>query len=155
MIDEILYDTTILVYAYDESETEKRNICKPLVENVFNGGYKGVVSNQVLAELFSVLTTKMKIPLSKEDAEKVVNTFIESYNWTKINYDAGTVKVAMTTSKVNKTTFWDALIAETMKENGLVKIYTENEGDFKKIPGIKVINPIKENSRKLENEEND
>jgi predicted nucleic acid-binding protein len=30
-----------------------------------------------------------------------------------------------------------------MKENGINKIYTENEKDFKKIPGIKVINPLK------------
>jgi hypothetical protein len=30
-----------------------------------------------------------------------------------------------------------------MKENGIDTIITENEKDFKKIPGIKVINPFK------------
>ncbi|MBI2542995.1 MAG: PIN domain-containing protein [Candidatus Aenigmarchaeota archaeon] len=144
MNDELFYDTTILVYAYDESETEKGNICKSLVENVFSGESKGVISNQVLAELFSVLTTKMKIPLSKEVAESLVDKFVESSNWIRINYTEGTVKSAMSTSKVNKTEFWDSLIAETMKENGIETIYTENEKDFKKIPGIKVVNPFKE-----------
>lgn len=143
MSDEMLYDTTILVYAYDESETEKRAVCKPLVEAVFNGEVKGVVSNQILAELFSVLTTKMKTPLSKDDAENIVNTFIDSYNWIRINYNADTVKAAMSTSKVNKTSFWDSLIAETMREDGIYTIYTENEEDFRKIPGVKIVNPLK------------
>jgi predicted nucleic acid-binding protein len=30
-----------------------------------------------------------------------------------------------------------------MKENGVYIIFTENEKDFKKIKGIKVINPFK------------
>lgn len=49
----------------------------------------------------------------------------------------------MNTAINQKVDFWDALIAETMKENGIVKIYTENEQDFMKIPGIKVVNPLK------------
>ena len=36
--------------------------------------------------------------------------------------------------------YWDALIAATMKENKIFCIYTEN-GDFKSIPWLKVINP--------------
>ena len=143
MKDEIFFDTTILVYAHDITETTKRNICKPLIEGVFKGESLGVVSNQVLAELFSVLTTKMKVPLPKEVAEKIVLDFIESSSWNKINYDPDTVKIAMFTSKIHNTSFWDSLICETMKENGIDKIYTENEKDFKKIPGIKVINPLK------------
>ena len=143
MKDEIFFDTTILVYAHDITETTKRNICKPLIESVFKGESLGVVSNQVLAELFSVLTTKMKASLPKEVAEKIVLDFIESSSWNKINYDTNTVKIAMFTSKIHNTSFWDSLICETMKENGIDKIYTENEKNFKKIPGIKVINPLK------------
>ncbi len=42
------------------------------------------------------------------------------------------------------TPFWDALIAETMLENGVSTIYTENEKDFKKMRGINAINPFKQ-----------
>lgn len=96
-----------------------------------------------MAELFSVFTTKMKRPLDADIAEKIVQDFIDSGNWVKINYYERTVKIAMFTSKNFNASFWDTLIAETMKENGINKIYTENEDDFKKIPGIKVINPLK------------
>lgn len=68
---------------------------------------------------------------------------MKSVNWTKINYSADTLEQAMNTAINQKVDFWDALIAETMKENGIVKIYTENEQDFMKIPGIKVVNPLK------------
>lgn len=143
MNDEIFFDTTILVYAHDEFEPKKRQICKELSDEVFEGRKIGIVSNQVLAELFSVLTTKMRKPIDAGIAEKIVQNFIESENWIKINYDEKTVKVAMFTSRNNNTTFWDSLIAETMKENGITKIYTENEKDFKKISGIRIINPLK------------
>ncbi len=43
------------------SMNEKRKKCKRLVERVFNGFVKGVISNQVLAELFFVLTKKKGI----------------------------------------------------------------------------------------------
>ncbi len=143
MKDEVFFDTTILVYAYDESEPRKREICKKLVGAVFKGEKCGVISNQVLAELFSVLTKKMKMPLSKDIAEKIVEAFVESENWIRINYDQRTVKNAMYTSTNHNTSFWDALIAETMKENGINKIYTENDQDFRKIPGIRITNPLK------------
>lgn len=143
MNDEIFFDTTILVYAHDEFELKKRQICKKLVEEVFKGEKRGVVSNQVVAELFSVLSTKMRKPIDTSVVERIVQDFILSENWIKINYDEKIVKAAMFTSRNFNTSFWDALIAETMKENGINKIYTENEEDFKKIPGIKVINPLK------------
>jgi predicted nucleic acid-binding protein len=64
-------------------------------------------------------------------------------NWKKINYNENIIKKAINVTIEFKAKFWDAVIAETMKENEIVKIYTENEDDFKKIPGIKVINPFK------------
>ena len=42
--------------------------------------------------------------------------------------------------KLYRAPFWDALIAATMLEHGIDTIVTENERDFKKIPGITIIN---------------
>lgn len=141
MSDEIFYDTNILIYAYDKTQREKRRICKGLVAKVFEGKAIGVVSNQVLGELFEGLIGKLKV--HKEDAKSIVYGIIDSVNWRKINYNEETIRKAITIVVEFKAKFWDALIAETMKENGIVKIYTENEKDFKRIPGIKVINPLK------------
>lgn len=142
MNDKIFFDTSILIYAFDEYELRKKEVCEKLVKEVFDLQTNGIISNQVAAELFSVLTTKMRKPLSSENAEKIVRNFVDSEKWQKINYNIKTVKNAMFISKAFKTSFWDALIAETMKENGINKIITENIKDFKKIPGVKVINPF-------------
>ena len=50
---------------------------------------------------------------------------------------------AIETSILLKTNIWDTPIMETMKENNVYAIVTENEKDFKRIKGIKVINPFK------------
>jgi predicted nucleic acid-binding protein len=137
------FDTNILVYAYDISEEEKRVVCNKLLSQVFLSKLNGVVSAQVLAEVFYVLTKKVKNTLDAEESKKIIFNFLKSENWLKISYDENTLEKAINTSIDVKIDLWDALIAETMKENGINKIYTENEKDFKKIPGIKVINPLK------------
>jgi predicted nucleic acid-binding protein len=40
MKDEIFYGTNILIYAYDETEPEKRCVCKNLVEEMLKGKKK-------------------------------------------------------------------------------------------------------------------
>lgn len=142
MSDEVCFDTTILVYAYDESYREEREACKKLVGMVFSGELRGVVTNQILAELFNVLTKKIEKPLGTETSEIIVNSFIESDNWKKINYSHETVRKAINTTKKSKAHFWDCLIAETMKDNGIENLYTENEKDFRKIRGVTLINPV-------------
>jgi len=45
--------------------------------------------------------------------------------------------------RLHRVPFWDALIAACMLENGISTIVTENEADFKRIPGITTSNPFK------------
>jgi predicted nucleic acid-binding protein len=143
MKEKAMFDTNILVYAYDVSDPEKREKCKRLVEEVFSGERLGVVSNQILGELFVVLTEEIRNPLSAEEAGLIVDGIIESKNWAKVNYNSETVKRAIETSKKLNIHFWDTVIGETMLENNIFVIFTENEKDFNKIPKIKVINPLK------------
>ena len=39
--------------------------------------------------------------------------------------------------------FWDVLIAVTMRDSGVTRLYTENETDFRKIPWVEVLNPLR------------
>ena len=143
MKDEMVFDTNIIVYVYDASETDKQNKCRTFIEKVYNDEIVGVVSNQILGEVFKTLTVNIENPISVENAELVIENIVESDKWVKLTYDHETVKKAIGIVKLHKASFWDAVIGETMKENGIYKICTENEKDFKKIPGIKVINPLK------------
>jgi predicted nucleic acid-binding protein len=143
MRDNIFYDTNILVYAYDQSEKEKKYIAEKLVENVFNGQTNGTLSNQILSELFYVLTEKINKPLTKETAAKIIRKYVLSEKWEKVDYTNLTTLRAALNSSYHNSSFWDTLITETMKENGINMILTENEKDFGKMPGIKIINPFK------------
>src|SRR3989338_773120 len=142
MNGERFFDTNLLVYAFDETEKDKHLSAKKLVEEIHKGHAYGIVSNQVLAELFSVLTTKHRFKMAREDAEASVNSFIDSPHWRKINYTASTVSKAMRRSAEHGTPLWDALIVETMVENGVYTLLTEDANGFKDCP-VKVVNPFK------------
>lgn len=144
MNDNFFFDTSILVYAFDDTESTKHKIAKELVELVFENEKVGFVSNQVMAELFNVLTEKVAEPLSKSEATRLVSFFIDSPSWEKFDYNNITVKKALLTSTHYGVSVWDAIIAETVKEHGALEILTENEKDFAKIPGIKIRNPFKQ-----------
>ena len=76
-------------------------------------------------------------------AAKIIRKYVMSDKWKKVDYtNLTTLKAALSSSYFN-TPFWDTLIAETMRENGMIEILTENEKDFKAIPGIKAVNPFK------------
>ena len=141
MKDETFIDTNILVYAFDESEKQKRAKAKKIVSDATTGEMNAVVSNQVLAEFFMVVTTKIEEPISAANAKIIVDGIIDSLHWKKINYTSKTVSKAIEASITEKNHFWDALIKETILENRVYAIITENTKDFKS-GQIKVINPF-------------
>ncbi len=94
--------------------------------------------------MYNVLTKEMRLSFTSAEAMDIVKNFILSNKWAKVNYTQDTVLKAMITSSTYGSPFWDTLIAETAKENGVTTVLTENEKDFKKIPGIKIVNPFKQ-----------
>ncbi len=141
MNGERFLDTNVLIYVFDATDGQKHETAKQIVRDVTNGRVHGVVSNQVLAELFHVLTTKHRFKMDKTEVRDIVNGFIDSPHWRKINYTASTVSKAMKRAEENGTPLWDALIAETMAENGVYTLLTENAKDFEGGP-VKAVNPF-------------
>ena len=143
----LFFDTSVTVYAFDSSEVEKHSIALKLIEKAMNEG-NGVISSQVLLELYNVLTRFVTNPLPRKDVERIIKDFAGAFSWRKLDYSISTAMSAVETSARLKTGIWDTLITETMKENNVYTIITENEKDFKKIKGIKVINPFKKQAIK-------
>ena len=142
MEDRYFFDTNIIAYAFDRSERAKWETCRRLLREGFQGESSCFVSNQVLAELFIVLTAKVGRPLTREEAGAIVRSFVDSPVWKKLNYDHLTVSRAATDSDSTAASFWDLLIAETMRDAGVKRIYTENLGDFKKISWVEAVSPL-------------
>lgn len=135
-----LIDSNILVYAYDKSEKQKYAMAEKFMENAWNDS-NAIFSLQNLVEFYAVVTSKIEKPINKEKAKQIL---IDCYQGFEIiHYSYQTVIEAINIQNLHKIGFWDALIAATMEENSIEIIYTENEKDFKKIPWIKVKNPLK------------
>src|SRR3989344_948401 len=142
--DEIaLIDSNILIYAYEEEESEKKEEAIKLLAKAFANEVEYVVSVQNLAEFIAAYTSKGK----KELLEEATKGIAEHENFLKIYYDESTILNALNICKNSNTPFWDALIAATMLENNIHTIYTENTKDFA-IPGITAINPFAPHKKK-------
>jgi predicted nucleic acid-binding protein len=112
------------------------------VDDVWSGG-GGVVALQNLSEFFFAVTRKVQKPVPIVDAKTIVSDILRSSRWVVIDRNAETVVKAMDIVETTRAPFWDALIAACMVEHGIEVIITENEKDFKNIPGITVTNPFK------------
>ena len=135
-----LVDTNILVYASEKDESAKVQKAKEFINRCWKGEILFAVSSQNLGEFVHVSAKKAKLNL--EEAKTFTEFIVEFHGFQKISYNAGTVISAIEIANEFKTPFWDALLAATMKENGIFNIYTENVNDFK-MPWIKAVNPLK------------
>ncbi|HUF43195.1 MAG TPA: PIN domain-containing protein [Verrucomicrobiae bacterium] len=137
-----LIDTNILVHAYTVSDTGKHATALSIIEKVWQGE-SAATTLQNLCEMFSVITRKVARPVSASSATAIVEGILTAPQWTVIDRTPRTVLKAAELVRLYRAPFWDALIAACMLENGIEIVLTENERDFKRIPGITVVNPFK------------
>lgn len=134
-----LVDSNVLIYAYEKEESSKKIKAGELIGNCFHGNLHLAISNQNLVEFTSVITKKGK--LSFEQVKVEVEDIINFAGFIKINYSPETILSAIEIANEFKMSFWDSLLAATMRENGIFNIYTENAKDFK-MPWINAVNPF-------------
>ena len=134
-----LIDSNVLIYAYEREESIKKDKAKKLLKECLLGIRLFAISSQNLAEFVSVTTKKDK--LSTDEAKNFVIKMSQFEGFKKINYSAETIPLALDIVQQFKMPFWDALLAATMRENGIFNIYTENAKDFK-MPWINAVNPF-------------
>lgn len=142
MIDGVLIDSNILAYVFDQTEPEKQQVCKELIESCWDKNQKFVVSTQNLSEFYVTVTHKFENPVPKKTAKKFITDMIKFRNWKVISFDMNTVLSAIDINTKYGVHYWDAVLAATMKEHGVFSIYTEDR-HFSKIRWIETINPMK------------
>ncbi len=134
-----LADTNILVYNYDRADMKKHIIAKEILDSCWKKEIKLAVSSQNLSEFFSVTTRKSF--LSKKDAIEFVSDVIDFSGWMNLDFSHKTVLEACKISEEHNMSYWDSLLAATMKRNSILNLYTENKQDFK-VPWLNVVNPF-------------
>ena len=136
-------DANILVYAFDRSEGKKNRKAKQLLKKCFKGEVPLATSTQTLSEFFVTATKKIQKPITCGQANSIVRKIIDFRGFSILTIKPSTIVAAIDTHSKTKAHYWDALIAETMKENKMFHIYTENTNDFKRISEIKATNPLR------------
>lgn len=132
-------DTNILVYAYDSTAGAKRERAQRLLERLWQTG-DGVVSVQVLQELFVTVTRKVAHPLPTEEARAVV---ADMAAWQVVAPDAADVLEAIDGTLRWQVTFWDAMLLVAAKRAEVAVLWSEDLNDGQVYDGVSVRNPFR------------
>src|SRR5437773_1255317 len=84
--ENLLLDTNVLVYAFDNSEPVKRPGAQALLARLFGAG-RPLLSTQVISEFYWNVTRKITLPLTDAQALAEVNRFGAAAQVVPLTYD--------------------------------------------------------------------
>jgi predicted nucleic acid-binding protein len=138
MTGSAFFDTSVLVYAEDHGEPDKRAIAlKLLADHIASDDI--VLSAQVLNE-FYVNVRRLEQPL---DAAQALNALEQLAAFPVVPVTADLVVAAAAASERYQVSHWDALILETARAAGCTVVLSEDLNDGQDYGGIRVENPFK------------
>jgi len=141
-------DTNLLIYAHNIA-SEFHIEAKSFLEKVMNerdekGKLSVCVPVQVLLEFIHVITwQRLQSPLSLSQARQIVEDYVETgvtivhQRETQLRTFLDLLGMTTTRKKV-----FDVALAATLKDNGIVGLYTANVADFEDFDFLKVVNPL-------------
>ena len=134
-----LVDTNILVYAYDNSVPEKQSVAENLLDNLVLDD-RGLLTVQVLAEFYVVVTRRMRQPLTPEEAEVALLELAESFQVCDLT--TAIVLEAARGVRQYSLSYWDAQIWASAKLNQVPVILTEDQPSASVIEGVRFVDPF-------------
>jgi predicted nucleic acid-binding protein len=118
----VFIDTNVLVYAHDARDERKRDTARELILHHLETGDLRV-STQVLAEFYSVVTTKGDLLMPARAATWIIEQLPSSV---VVAPGHGTICAAARLAVGSDLSLWDALILETASEAGAAVLLTED-----------------------------
>jgi predicted nucleic acid-binding protein len=131
-------DTNVLVYVHDLSAGEKCLRAQELTRELWDS-QNGVVSTQVLQELYFALRRRLKTPMSVADAGEILRDYFE---WeVVINHREAILRATEMEARF-KISFWDGLILQAAERAGATVLYTEELSHGQMYGPVQVVNPF-------------
>ncbi len=137
MTEPIFVDTNVWVYAVDGADPAKRERALEAIAPA--PGRDLVVSTQVLTEFYVVVTRKLAVPVSMEDAEAMVRQLSVL---PVVAIDASLVVSAIAGSREWQISIWDALILRAAAVAGCRRLLSEDLADGTTYGSVVVENPF-------------
>jgi predicted nucleic acid-binding protein len=138
MSDRRFVDTNILVYAQDLSSGAKCLRAQELIRELWELR-AGVISTQVLQELYIALRRKLKLPMSAAQAGDVLRDYFE---WDVVVNGRESVIRAIELESRYKISFWDGLVLQAAEKADVRIVYSEDLSHGSSYAGITVLNPF-------------
>ena len=136
MSGRVFLDSNILVYAQDGGSADKQQRSREIIARLGHSG-DGVISTQVMQELFVSVTRKLGVsPLAAKAVLKTFSVF------EIVNAGPALIHEAIDCSVLNAISFWDALIVAAAASAGCGILFTEDLSHGQIIMGVKVQNPL-------------
>jgi predicted nucleic acid-binding protein len=138
MSDRIFVDTNILVYAHDADAGEKHAAAAQAVAELWE--YRnGILSTQVLQELYVTLTRKMASPVTGNVVRRLIRNYL---TWELVLNDGAIILHAGEIGENYQLSFWDGLIVAAAYSKNAATILTEDMNHGQVVEGIRIENPF-------------
>jgi predicted nucleic acid-binding protein len=131
-------DTNVLVYAEDRDAGHKHEIARDLIVDLWQSR-DGVLSVQVLQELYVTLTRKVRRSLAPARAAEVVREYLA---WRIVDNDSNLLVAAMALAHKGSISFWDALVVEAAGAAGCDRLYSEDLNSGQRFGPVEIVNPF-------------
>ncbi|GAB4281658.1 MAG: PIN domain nuclease [Coriobacteriia bacterium] len=140
----IVVDTNVLVYALDARDAAKQQASRALLAALAEAG-QGVLTAQVIAEYFSVVTRKLAPPLDPVTAALHVADYRRAFAVLDVSADA--VEEALRGVCEHQLSFWDAQLWAAARIAGFDVVLSEDFEDGRSIDGVRFVDPFRRGFR--------
>ncbi|MDT8449169.1 MAG: PIN domain-containing protein [Wenzhouxiangellaceae bacterium] len=134
----VFIDTNLWAYRLDRREPDKSEFVRNWLRELALE-HEIVISTQVLIELRSVLTRKLKPALSWQDTRAALLALTQ---FEVVPANANLVLDAHELSRTRKFSWFDALIVEAAIRSGCERLYSEDLGHGQVLDALSVSNPF-------------
>jgi predicted nucleic acid-binding protein len=132
-------DTNVLVYAHDRGTGRKHERARDLIGDLWESR-SGILSIQVLQELYVNLSRKLARKLPRPEVRQIVADYLR---WPVVANSSGLLLGALQVEERFGLSFWDALIVQAAEAGGAETLYSEDLNHGQAYGSVKVINPFK------------
>ena len=134
-------DSNIFVYLFDENDLRKWQIARTLVHRALENS-SAVISFQVVQETLNVITKKLAVPVTPQDAMQFLDKML--FPLWKINPSRMLYQRGLDIQSRYQFSFYDSLIIAAALEAGCKTLYSEDLQHGQQIEQLTIQNPFKE-----------
>jgi predicted nucleic acid-binding protein len=133
-------DSNIFIYLVDETDAAKHAVARTLVDAALTNA-SGVISFQVVQETLHVLTRKLKVIASAEDAAFFMQQALQPM-W-RVQPSPALYAQALQIQQGQGFAFYDSLIVAAALEAGCKRLLSEDMKHGQRIGKLRVENPFR------------